>query len=133
MTLRLQAGGPAGEFSGMSTDSSGIFTTTADIADGDYFWRAKGPKFLATSGSLVLTRGVTTNVEMGLMMAGDCNNDNRVTAIDFVILKNTFGLGSGDPFYDARADFNGDDRVDVTDFSLMKGNFGQGGAPPIAP
>jgi Dockerin type I domain len=70
---------------------------------------------------------------MGLMKAGDCDNDNKVTAPDFVILKNTFGKTVGQPGYDARADFNIDDVVNARDVTLLQGNFGQMGAPPIGP
>jgi len=80
-----------------------------------------------------LTRGVVNNVEMGLMRARDCNDENNVTAIDFVILKNSFGQASGEPSYDERAGFNGDNAVTSVDFTLLKSNFGQGGAPPIDP
>jgi hypothetical protein len=73
------------------------------------------------------------NVEMGLMRAGDCNNDNVVLVLDFNILKPTFGRSVGDPSYDDRADFTGDQIVNVLDFTLLKGNFGSGGAPPIRP
>ena len=67
------------------------------------------------------------------MRAGDCNDDNSITIVDFNIEKLTFGKGQGDPGYDARADFDGNNRVTVLDFNLQKVNFGQGGAPPIVP
>jgi len=54
-------------------------------------------------------------------------------APDFVILKNTYGLGYLDPGFDARADFDNNNFVSAPDFTLMKGNFGHGGAPPIGP
>jgi hypothetical protein len=74
-----------------------------------------------------------THQEMGLMRAGDADDNNVVNATDFSILKNTFGKGPGDPSYDPRADFNNDNVVNSTDFNLMRGNFGSGGAPPIRP
>jgi hypothetical protein len=77
-----------------------------------------------------LTGAQTTNVEMGMMRAGDCNNDNVVSVLDFNILKATFGKTQGDPGYDARADFTGDNTVNISDFKLQKGNFGQGEAQP---
>jgi hypothetical protein len=70
---------------------------------------------------------------MGLMRAGDCNNDNIVSILDFNILKPTFGRSAGEPAYDGRADFTGDNIVNVSDFNLLKGNFGAGGAPPLRP
>ncbi len=58
------------------------------------------------------------------MRAGDANNDNIVSVLDFNILKPTFGRGIGDPSYDARADFTNDQIVNINDFNLLKGNFG---------
>ena len=75
----------------------------------------------------------TTSAEMGLMLAGDCNDDNVVNSTDFSILKSTFAKSFGQPGYDDRADFSGDLVVNATDFSLLRGNFGVGGAGPIGP
>jgi hypothetical protein len=74
-----------------------------------------------------------TSVEMGLMRAGDANNDNRVDVGDFSVARSTFGLEIGNPGYDARADFNGDGTVNIADFNLLRQNFGSGGAPPAGP
>ena len=95
--------------------------------------RIRVPKYLATAGTTSLTPGVTANVEMGLQRAGDCNNSNNVDAIDFSILKNTFGKQASDPGYDDRADFNGDHVVNAVDVSIQKTNYGTAGAPPISP
>ena len=75
----------------------------------------------------------STSVEMGLQRAADCNNDNLVTAVDFIEFKVSFGLQPGQPGWDSRADFNGDRLVTAVDFIQMKVNFGFGGAPPISP
>ena len=103
------------------------------LVPGAYDWRVKDPKYLANAGSVTLAGSGTTNAEMGVMRAGDCNNDNAVSVLDFNILKNTFGKAVGDPGYDSRADFNRDDSVSVTDFNSQKGNFGQSGAGLTCP
>ena len=130
MTLRLASGGPDNEYSA-TTDASGFFTVTAP-APGTYNWRVKNPRALANAGSVTLVSGANSK-EMGLLLAGDANNDNVVNATDFSILKGTFGKGLGDPGYDPRADFTGDNVVNVADFNALKNNFGIGGAPPIRP
>jgi hypothetical protein len=134
ITLTLKSGTTEVNYPGQTTDSSGFFTcTVVGLPGGTYSWRVKSPKYLANSGFVDLAGAPQTNVEMGLMKAGDCNNDNVINVLDFNIVKGTFGKASGDPGYDGRGDLNGDNAVTVFDFNLVKGNFGTGGAPPTGP
>jgi plastocyanin len=134
LSLRLQSGGPDNEYPGMSTDTGGNFTVTVGtLPGGAYNWRVKDPKYLANRGSVVLTGAPVTNVEMGLMKAGDASNNNVVDATDFTILKGTFGKSQGQVGYDDRADFSGDLTVNATDFTLLRATFGQSGGGPIGP
>ncbi len=122
-TLSLCVGG-TGQGYGVATDASGYFTVSLGLPSGTYNWWLKSQTSLSNSGSLALPAGGgTTNVEIGLMKAGDANNTNVVNIADFNILKNTFALSSGQSGFDARADFNRDDVVNITDFNLLKGNF----------
>ena len=135
LTLRLNSGGPLVTYPSIATDASGFFTVSVDsLPAGTYNYQAKGFRNLAQGGQVALAGDPVTNVEMGLMAAGDASNNNVVDSTDFAILRSTFGH----PFcwcstYNARADFNNTDNVDSTDFSLLKGNFGHGGAPPVSP
>lgn len=133
ITLTLKSGTTEVNYSVQNTDSNGFFTQVVTLPNGAYAWRVKDPKYLANAGTFNLVGAPQTNVEMGLMRAGDCNNDNVVSAQDFNILKGTFGKASGDPSYDSRADLNGDNAVSAQDFNLLKGNFGTGGSPPVRP
>lgn len=133
ITLTLKSGDNEINYPAQTTDMSGYFTVTAPSDVGSYRWRVKSPMYLANSGTVGLMGAPTTQQEMGLMRAGDANNDNVISALDFNILKGTFGKSVGDPGYDDRSDFTGDQAVNITDFNLLKGNFGQGGAPPILP
>ena len=134
LTLRLASGGPYTDYPLQTTDENGHFTVSvAGLPSGDYVWRAKGPQYLANAGTITLAGDPITNLEVGFMLTGDANNDNLVSSVDFIILKNSFGKSQGDPGYDPRADFNGDNAVNVVDFNLMKNNFGLCGAPPISP
>lgn len=133
ITLTLKLGTAEMDYPVTTTDASGYFTVSVAGLNDAYSWRVKGPKYLANAGTVTLAGTTTTQAEMGLMKAGDANNDNLVTVLDFNILKGTFGRGLGDPGYDDRADFTGDQIVNVSDFNLLKSNFGTGGAPPIAP
>jgi hypothetical protein len=145
ITLTLKSSTTEVNYPVQNTDASGFFTRVVSLPNGGYNWRVKGPDgviktlltdppgFLANSGTLTLAGGATLQVEMGLMKAGDVNNDNLVSVQDFNFLKTTFGKNLGTPGYDARADFTGDNIITVTDFNLLKGNFGQGGSPPLGP
>jgi hypothetical protein len=135
VTLTLRSTITQATYLAQTTDPSGFFTVPVGTLPADtYSWRVEAPKYLANSGAFSLVAGATsTNVEMGLVKTGDANNDNRVNAVDFAILHNTYGKVAGDPGYDDRADFTGDHAVTAVDFSLMQSNFGQPGAPPLTP
>ena len=135
ITLTLKMGATEINYPAQSTDASGFFTTSVDLPGGVYTWRVKNPTYLANSDTsgVLLTRGTTSNVELGLMKAGDCNNDNALTIVDVGILRSTLGKSQGDPGYDARADFTGDNAVTILDYNLLKSNFGLGGGDPILP
>ncbi len=144
ITLTLKLGTTEVNYPSQATDSSGFFTVSlGSLAGGTYTWRVKGPKYLANSGTVQVTGyrlkvGASelstfnfqpaTSTEMGLMKAGDCNNDNIISIQDFSILRSTFGRSVRDIGYDDRADFTGDQLVAIQDFNLLKGNFGVGGA-----
>jgi hypothetical protein len=132
VTLTVKLGANETNYPTQTTDQNGHFTAPAtSLVNGSYLWRVKSPKYLAKSGAFNLTDAPTTFIEMGLMRAGDANNDNVINIADFNILRSTFGKSQGEPGYDDRADFTGDGVVNVLDFNLLKLNFGQMGAPPI--
>ena len=85
--------------------------TVTALPSGTYNWRVKGPKYLANAGTVHLVGTPVTNVQMGTMRAGDCNNDNVVGINDYSIMKPAFGKAVGQPGYDDRADFTGDQLV----------------------
>ena len=135
ITLTLKLGTGAINYPNQMTDASGFFTVpVGTLANGVYTWWAKGPPWLATTGSVTLAGAPVTQQEMGLQPAGDVDNSNLVDVADFTLLRNTFGLACGHPSYDGRADYTGDCLIDIADFTLHRGNFGQAGPPqPTGP
>jgi hypothetical protein len=155
ITLTLKAGSAEVDYAVVNTDARGYFTVSlGSVPSGVYTWRVKGPKYLANASTISLLRAPdaqslkdadssnavpspsqptapNVNVEMGMMLTGDANNDNIVNALDFVIVKSSYGKSAGLPGYDDRADFTGDGVVNVLDFNIVKANFGSMGAPPI--
>jgi hypothetical protein len=68
------------------------------------------------------------------LRTGDVSDNNVINISDFSLLAASFGLASGAPGFDPRADLNGDGVVNLTDYTLLAGNFGTAGAPdPSAP
>ncbi len=142
ITLSLKSETTEVNYANQTTGADGTFTvSTQGLAPGSYSWRVKGAKYLANSGSVTLSavqagiapQSPLVSAEMGLMLVGDCNNDNSISVADFNILKGSFGKSVGDPGYDDRAEFTGDNAVSISDFSLLRGNFAMSGAPPIRP
>jgi hypothetical protein len=128
LTLRL--GTAVTTFPHLMTSASGRFTVpVTNLPPGTYTWWVKGPGYLANSGTLVLTGGSPPQQEMGVMRAGDANNDNFVDVTDFTLQRAAFGRVCGDLAYNALAEYNTDCTVDVTDFTLLRQNFGQAGPP----
>lgn len=123
--MTLRTGSSEVDYPAQLTDASGFFTVTVSgLANGSYSYRVKGPKYLAKSGTVAMSGGPQTNVDIGLMRAGDANNDNLVNVLDFNILRSVFGTGFGNAGYDDRADFTGDRTITILDFNLVKSNFG---------
>jgi hypothetical protein len=134
ITLTLKLGAVERNYASQNTDQNGHFLSdVSGLANGTYNWRVKGPKYLANCGAVTLTGVPLTLAEMGLMRAGDANNDNIINIQDFNIVKTTFGKGNGDPGYDDRGDFTGDQIVNILDFNLQKQNFGTAGCNALLP
>lgn len=100
--------------------------TLTNLTPGTYRIGVKEAKFLQRVTDLTLATG-NNSLNVGTLLAGDTNNDNFVTILDFSLLASTFNLASTDNGYDARADFNGDNQVSATDFSLLAVNFNTAG------
>lgn len=128
ITLTLCLAGTNGSYAA-TTDASGFFTVTTNLPSGQYNWRSKGPKYLATTGALTLVGGGSSHVEMGTENAGDVDSthDNIVSSVDFITLKSVFGTVS------TIGDLNNDGVTSSADFTLLKGSFGFSGAPANCP
>ena len=96
LTLRSTTGGSYSDYTWQVTDASGNFTVTTALSPGPYNWRARGPVYLANSGTFTLTQGIN-NIEMGLMKTGDLDGNNVANTTDFTLLKNNFGQGGAPP------------------------------------
>src|SRR5206468_9896550 len=79
ITLTLKSGTVERNYPSQTTNASAVFTTgVGTLPAGTYAWRAKYPRYLANSGTVSLTGGPITSLDMGTMRGGDANNDNFV-------------------------------------------------------
>ncbi len=71
-------------------------------------------------------------VDMGALKGGDANGDNQISGADLAILAPAYFSSTGDPDWDARADFNKDGTISGADLACMAPNyFEQGEEAPF--
>ncbi len=102
----------------LDADGNTIEPLPIDLAGGSRF--ANDP-FTPDTGS-----GTPPIVDIGAYEyhPGDADGDGHVDVVDLLITAGSFGVGSGDPDFDPRADFNHDTKVDVSDLLVLADNWG---------
>jgi hypothetical protein len=60
-----------------------------------------------------------------LALAGDLNNDGKVSLQDLVLLSNAYGSKPGDANWNPNADIDNDGKVGLADLTLLTINYGQ--------
>lgn len=108
-----------------ATDENGNFTINA--LPGTYDIRIKGKNTLSRLQRNITLQNGANPLQVGILLAGDSNTDDYVTAADFSLLSAAFGTCEGTAGFDNRADFNGDRCISAVDFSLLASNYGKGG------
>jgi thermitase len=124
----------------VTLDSSGVFTVT-EINPGAYDVLVKNPHSLSNRRPNVVLPVAAGPVNLGTLLEGDANDNDRVVGEDFSILATAYGTAPGRPGWDPRADFNDDATISGADFSLLVTNFGRLGpitvtgalSGPVAP
>jgi hypothetical protein len=125
-TLELYDGSTLVSSHNPASDSSGAFIISG-LTPGTYTAWLKHAQYLATTATITIPQSVG-QVSFGTMLAGDANDDNVVTLLDFSLLASSFGLNASQGGYEPRADFTGDNAISLLDFSLLASNFNQTGA-----
>jgi|GEM_PF-3452476 len=112
--------GSEGEFS-FPTTRTGTFRVAA-----------KGRHWLREiSGPITITGAGGSVSEPLVLPNGDCDGSNAITTDDYLVLSDSFDLGSEDPGYDARADLNGDGFITTDDYLILSANFDLSGFEPL--
>ncbi|MFD2542006.1 HYR domain-containing protein [Lacinutrix gracilariae] len=103
----------------------GALILGTEILPGNYKVLVKHPMYLQGLLNVSLTGNQTETVNT--LLAGDVNNDNTVTFLDYGILASTYGLNSSQTGYDSRADFDNNLTINFLDYAIVAGNYGLSG------
>jgi subtilisin family serine protease len=119
---------PVGTPFAVTTDSNGAFLLSG-IPVGVFDVRVRHPQGISVERkALSFGGGTTLSQDFGLLRTGDADQNDRVTASDFTVLKQTFGTSPGcaisSPIPNPCADLDANGSVTAGDFSLLKQNFG---------
>lgn len=66
-----------------------------------------------------------TVLDMGTLLEGNANDDNKVSILDFGLLAKTYGKQRGQSGFDDVADFDRNDKISILDFGLLAANYGK--------
>jgi len=121
VTVQLTPAGGAALTQSVTLAADGGFTIS-NLQPGVYSVRIKHAQYLAVTQSITLVNGINP-VTFPELPAGDVNNDNQVTLVDFGLLAVTFNRREGEAGYDGRGDLNADRTVTLADFALLAANF----------
>ncbi len=105
----------------VTTDASGNFTITG-MPSGTFYVRVKNTHTVSNCRANVVVPPIGI-VDLGTMLEGDANDDDRVSILDFSVLRSGYYQCAGDTGYDDRANFNDDSCVNILDFSLLRTNY----------
>jgi len=114
-------GAPAYQWN-LALDTSGRWSGSLTLSAGSYDVRVKNLHTLRNVKRNVLIDGSAT-INMGTLLEGDADGDNRVRASDFALLRAAYFTQEGDLGFDPRTDFDEDNRVRSSDFALLRSNY----------
>jgi hypothetical protein len=106
----------------LTLDDSGRWSGVLNLARGVYDVRIKNLHTLRNLRRDVAIYAPIT-LTLGTLLEGDADDDNRVRASDFTLLRAAYFTTEGDPGFDSRADFDEDNRIRSSDFALLRGNY----------
>lgn len=115
----------------LTLDQNGQWSGSLDMFTGQYDVRVKNIHTLRNVRRNVSILGPIT-VDMGTLLEGDADNDNRVRSSDFALLSAAYFTQEGQPRFDPRADFDEDNRIRSSDFALLSSNYFKSGDIEVA-
>jgi len=108
---------PLYSFESISVLSGGqAVATVGEILPGIYDISLDAPHCLTAFKQSVIIEGDQTRVDMGILLEGNANNDQKISIKDFGLLLASYGALAGQPRYSAAADFDLNNEVNIADF-----------------
>jgi len=105
-----------------TTDVTGAYTLT--VTAGTFNVTIEMDRYLdAAQTGVLLPAGSTITLNAVTLLAGDANESDKVNIFDLALIGSHYGLNSGDPEWDPRADINNDGTVDLLDLTLAASNY----------
>lgn len=117
---------PAYEFKLTSKKSAATKMAVCEvtgIAPGNYDIAIIGEAALMNVKRSVAVSALNTSINMGTLLEGDINNDNRIDFEDFVILSTSWLASESLPAYDIKSDFDRNGLVNAADLALLATNW----------
>lgn len=109
----------------VTPDAEGVFSMPVALS-GEQAVVLKGEHSLSKQ-QLVGAGSPDEITDFGSFYEGDASGDDKVSPIDFSILRNTYGKSQTDAGFNGKADFTADGIVKTTDFSLLRAAYGKEG------
>jgi peptide/nickel transport system substrate-binding protein len=120
------AAAPVYSFSLTTTKSgSTAIAQAAGIAPGTYDICVISPHCLTNVKRSVDITSPSTQVNLGTLLEGNTNDDDKINIQDFGLLVGTYSKNSGNTGYNVGADFDRNDSININDFGLLSANYGK--------
>ncbi len=116
----------------LTLDASGQWSGALALTKGTYDVRVKGLHTLRNVRRALAVFGPVT-IDMGTLVEGDADGDNRVRASDFALLRAAYFTSEGAPGFDPRVDFDEDNRIRSSDFALLRASYFSSGDIEVGP
>ncbi len=105
-----------------TTDVTGAYTLT--VTAGTFNVTVEMDQYLdAAQANVFVQAGSSITLDAVTLLAGDVNDSDKINIYDMTLIGSHYGLTSGDPEWDPRADVNNDGTVDLQDLVLAASNY----------
>ncbi len=109
----------------LATTKSGDYAIcqVADLAPGTYDITVASEHTLMNVKRNVVISQPGTSVDMGILMEGNADNDDKISLFDFSIYASAWLTSQGKPTFDAGSDFDRNLTIDLPDLVLLAANW----------